>query len=473
MVTKVVVASATMDGNGPSAVEESAAGEAPTRAEVAEFAELAAVALGDGSLVKATLSRYRGREAHLKSAQLKTVRLKGVTHLQVLLRYKFRDVTKNYSVSEARGVVTALLAGGFSMAHLYTTAADWALVVPKKGAKPAALTRSAPSSRAAPTDLSHDREKATQLPRGAPFLQALGLSDAKGKPRPGMANKLRQVDRFCEVLGHALRGSSVETAERLTVVDMGAGRGYLTFATHAFLSAGPPGDNRSREVSTTGVEVREDLVEAGNGTAASLPGFEGLTFRKGTIAQWSRDSGVDAVGSSEATPVDILIALHACDTATDDAIFFGIQTGASVILSSPCCHKEVRRQLRQQEALAAKAGTAANPELSPMGSALQDVLRHGILAERQAELLTDSLRAALLESAGYEASVFEFVSDEHTAKNLMICAVKRNAPAAAVSAESADRATTLLQQFGIRHQRLAALMGHLRPSALVDFEAPP
>jgi hypothetical protein len=83
------------------------------------------------------------------------------------------------------------------------------------------------------------------------------------------------------------------------------------------------------------------LVEAGNSTAASLPGFEGLTFRKGTIAQWSRDSGVDTVGSSEATPVDILIALHACDTATDDAIFFGIQTGASVILTSPCCHKEV------------------------------------------------------------------------------------------------------------------------------------
>jgi len=142
---------------------------------VAEFAELSGAALLDGSLVKGTLSRYRGREAHLKSAHFKAVELKGGSHLQILLRYKFRDVTKNYPASEAATVVMQLLASGFSLGNLYTISADWHLVVPKKAAKAAALTRSSPTSAALP-DLSHDREKPSQVPRGAPFLQALGVS---------------------------------------------------------------------------------------------------------------------------------------------------------------------------------------------------------------------------------------------------------------------------------------------------------
>jgi len=171
-----------------------AAGEAspaPARAEVAEFAELSGAALLDGSLVKGTLSRYRGREAHLKSAHFKAVELKGGSHLQILLRYKFRDVTKNYPASEAATVVMQLLASGFSLGNLYTISADWHLVVPKKAAKAAALTRSSPTSAALP-DLSHDREKPSQVPRGAPFLQALGVSGApRYSPEPGLIPRWR------------------------------------------------------------------------------------------------------------------------------------------------------------------------------------------------------------------------------------------------------------------------------------------
>jgi len=289
------------------------------------------------------------------------------------------------------------------------------------------------------------------------------------------------------VLGHAVQDSRLAKADTLRVVDMGAGKGYLTFATHAFLSMGGGGSVESREVTTVGVDIRQDMVDKTNEIAAATPFCSGLSFEVGSIAEWSRQQGVGglqrrgrALAADEAqgegsglttggkvseavvNEANILIALHACDTATDDALFYGINAGADVILSSPCCHKEVRRQLRQQEGsgwLTGGSGHGDPTPVSPLGSQLKDVLRHGILAERQAELVTDACRAALLEAAGYRASVFEFISSESTGKNLMICAVKRASCSSEDRREAQARACTLLKQFGIRHQRLAALMG--------------
>jgi hypothetical protein len=177
-----------------------------------------------------------------------------------------------------------------------------------------------------------------------------------------------------------------------------------------------------------GVEFRADLVELTN-QVANDAGIEGLQFEQGTIAQHGLSSGLD-----------VLIALHACDTATDDAIFQGISGGASLIITAPCCHKEIRPQL------------SAPPVLA-------DVFRHGILCERESEILTDSVRALLLEIHGYKASVFEFISREHTGKNLMLTAVKR--PRQTDPDAARQRLRELLAFYGITNQRLARLLGEL------------
>ena len=217
----------------------------------------------------------------------------------------------------------------------------------------------------------------------------------------------------------SVRSSPIASA---AVVDLACGKGYLTFATHQFFRA------RGIEAQVTGVEQRPELVQQNEAIAQRL-GCDGLRFVEGTIANIAR--GED---------VDLLLALHACDTATDEALHFGVQASAQLILASPCCHKELRPQI------------VAPP-------VMHACFRHGILAERQAELLTEAIRALLLEIHGYEANVFEFISHEHTAKNLMISAIKRRR--SENRAELRSRLHELLRFFGLREQRLARLLAEL------------
>ena len=168
---------------------------------------------------------------------------------------------------------------------------------------------------------------------------------------------------------------------------MGAGKGYLTFALYDYLS-----NKLNRQVVMTGVESRRELVTLSNAIAVKA-GFSGLTFIKGTI------------GETALEKIDVLIALHACDTATDDAIARGITSGASLIVTAPCCHKQIRKKIHVENELKA-------------------ILKHGILLDRQAEILTDAIRALILEANGYSTKVFEFISTEHTPKNLMIVGKK-------------------------------------------------
>jgi hypothetical protein len=202
---------------------------------------------------------------------------------------------------------------------------------------------------------------------------------------------------------------------------MGAGKGYLTFAAAEFF--------RSRGVTAeiVGIEQRPELVELTNRVAREN-GYGQLSFRVG------------AIGELGTSPADLLIALHACDTATDDALHHGIAVKASLIIAAPCCHKEVRTQLSAPEVL-------------------RDVLKHGILCEREAELLTDGIRALLLEIRGYKSAVFEFISPEHTSKNLMITARRREH--ALDSAPLRSRLQELLRFYAIGEQRLARLLGEL------------
>ena len=374
-----------------------------------------------GAFVKLTLSEYRGAEAGLRNLYGRPVELRDGPHVSLVWRYATRDVTKNVPVGEVAAALGKLLGAEFGRAHLFTTTGDWQLQCDAAGE--GKLKASRPVFAVAPAP-EHDQKKRPALAmEHAPFLRALGVTSATGEARPGMADKLRQIQRFVEILGHLTDDSPLAGRRELRVLDMGAGKGYLTFATAAFFR------DRGVDADITGVEARAELVELTNRVARET-GFARLHFERGAIGDFAGKNGA----------ADLLIALHACDTATDDALHHGIRAGASLILAAPCCHQEIRAQLTPPPVL-------------------REVLRHGILAEREAELVTDGIRALLLEIHGCKASVFEFIAPEHTGKNLMIAAHRRAQPLPAEPLR--ERLRELLAFYGIREQRLAKLLGEL------------
>ena len=376
------------------------------------FLEKLHASLDDGAFVKLTLSQPASRSTQLRNLYARVVELREGRRVSCVWRYATRDVTKNFTAEEAVASIGEMLGRDFERAHLFTIAGDWQW----------RIGGTLKASRAAFTQLpppEHDREKPRAIPAQSGFLQALGVTNSQGQPRPGMADKLRQIERFTELLGHLVEDSPLRDRREVRVVDMGAGKGYLTFATHEFFRA------RGVAADVTGVELREELADLANRVAKEV-GAVGLRFVRG------------AIGEIPGTELDLLIALHACDTATDDALHEGIRAGASLIVAAPCCHKELR------------------PQMTPP-PVLRDVLKHGILFEREAEIVTDAIRALLLEIHGYKASVFEFISPEHTGKNLLISAQRRAQPPD--PAPLRERLRALLAFHGIREQRLAKKLG--------------
>lgn len=378
-------------------------------------------ALADASFVKLTLSGHRGRDQSLKNVFIRPVTLREGSRLQFVYRHATRDVSKNFEPGDALELLDGLVGGEFRHANLFTTRLTSNLEF--REGKGARLLESRPTHAEAPST-AHDQTKQRLVAVDRPWLQSLGVTGPDGKVAKGMEAKFRQINKFVEVLASLLREAQFKPSatKPCSMVDMGCGKGYLTFATYDWLHRQGTGTGQVR-----GIEARAELVAVCSRVAHDS-GFANLKFEQGDIAN----------ASLEAT--DVLIALHACDTATDDAIAKGIQAGAKLILVSPCCHKELRSQL-----------------LSP--PVLADALRHGIMLERHAEFVTDALRAALLEWSGYDTKVFEFISTEHTAKNLMIAATKRakSESLAPIHRESAAiQARELAAFYGIRTQRLAA-----------------
>jgi SAM-dependent methyltransferase len=374
--------------------------------------------LGGGRFVRLTLSKYRGREEGLKNVYVRPVALKGGGRLSFLYRYRTRDAVKNHTREEGARLVRALLASEFASAHLFTTAEDLRLDITRRG--DARLSRTPPTF-STPAPEEHDRRKRRSIEtEGNVYLHALGVTNERGEVRPAMGDKLRQINKFVEIVAGLYDSSPLAGREEVSLVDVGSGKGYLTFAVYDYLN-----NVRGVRARVNGVEARAELVELCNDVARRA-GFERLGFREGFV------------NDLELPAADVLVALHACDTATDDAIHKGVAAGASVIVTAPCCHKEVRPQMRAPVALQ------------------RGVLRHGHLLEREAESVTDSLRALLLEAAGYRVKVFEFVNSEHTRKNTMIAAVRRDDAADTSSALSDFRA--LKEFYGIREQRLEKLL---------------
>ena len=383
---------------------------------IAKFIDEFERSLYSQAFVKLTLSNYRGPEEHLQKVLLRPVDTKKGRRVLFQYRYNTRDVAKNFDIGEAVPRVKELLSAAFRSGHLFTTTADFQLTVGKKSSR---LVKGK-ATFTEKSDLTHDRRKSSLIDQSAFYLKALGITTEDGKVHVAQQDKWRQINKYVEILRDLFDTSPARNKNQLKIIDMGSGKGYLTFAAYDYFN-----NVRGLKVDMTGVELRGELVDLCNQIATAC-GFEGLKFVEGTISNF------------EVVETDILIALHACDTATDDALYKGIAAGAAIIVAAPCCHKEIRRQLK------------------PPGL-LKDVLKHGSLLEREAETVTDGLRAMLLERSGYSTKVFEFVPLEHTPKNNLIVGTRAR-PHAHRMDELQTRIDAVKSFYGIEKQHLENLL---------------
>lgn len=400
-----------------------------------------------GQLEKISLSKYKGNETGLEKIQIRTVYLKDQPMLSMVYRYQTRDITKNYTLSDALAEIIRQLDAGFKQVNVKTTSTEYQLMISKKG-KPLLTQQTSlqsgqndmpPQNSPQPGTL-HNRAKQRYVEQSRPFLQQLGVTDQQGQIIPAMSRKWKQINKFVEIFANAVAQTQLERHESISVVDFGSGKGYLTFAVHDFIV-----QQLHKTAEVTGVELRDELVQFCNRVVDTVDA-QGMTFYQGDVRSFNPGSGSseaplrpDARRESSSSKVDVMIALHACDIATDYALHTGIRLNASVIMCAPCCHKEIRPQLK-------------------MPGLLQPMLQYGVHLGQQAEMLTDSMRALLLEANGYETKVFEFVALEHTSKNKMILAVKKQ--------QSAKKQTDILQKvqalkqfYGIEKQSLEELLG--------------
>lgn len=399
----------------------------PEQEKTETFFTALETALNDDSFIELLLTKHRGEEAGLKRIIVRRVALKDQPRLSFVYRYETQDVTKNGPVEHGIHKIRGLLGTTFKGAHLFTTTQDMQIEFSKKGKVKLGISKPsrAPDSAAA----EHDRDKKRYVDPSRPFLRTLGVTNASQRVVPAMARKWKQINKFVEIFDHAFASSDLANRDEIHVVDFGSGKGYLTFAIYDYLQS-----VLGIKTTTTGVELRENLVNLCTDLAVRLD-MDGLTFRKGDVR------------SSPPEAMDALIALHACDTATDLALHLGIRSGAGIIMCSPCCHKEIRRQIK-------------SPEI------LLPMLKYGVHMGQEADMVTDALRALLLEAHGYKTQILEFVSLEHTSKNKLILAVRGNTPSSQheVQIQSEARAEIMAQiqklkaYYGIKHQTLESLL---------------
>ncbi|MCU0771015.1 MAG: SAM-dependent methyltransferase [Verrucomicrobia bacterium] len=361
-------------------------------------------------------------DAAVQQVDARLVLIKGQPHLSFISHEAKRDVTRNLALDEGIAWIRTRLEAEFRNGFLRTSRRNWQWHRPAKGQP--RLVGHKPTVPGVPSR-EHDLAKHTLLDQSAAdWLHALGVLDNSGRPKPSMTDKYRQISHYLEILHHLARDCGWTAApspegKLLKLADMGCGKGYLTFAAwHLFRRI------LHQPVLVLGVENRRELLKEITRVAERLQA-EGLEFIPGDIA------------TVQLPKLDVLIALHACNTATDDAIRRGIRLGARLIVVAPCCHQALRPEL-------------GHPEL------LTSLLRHGLFKERLAEWLTDGLRTLHLEWAGYDTKVIEFVGSEHTPKNLMIAAVRQREPFSDPAAR--QRILALKEFFGIQHHALDGLL---------------
>ena len=356
------------------------------------LAEASIRILDSSTFVRAVLSgRRRNMQVAFERIDIRLVEIKGVLHLQLMQNDGRATTTKNLLPEQIS--VDQLLDSGYANITVESTAEAYSVRITKSGDAQVHTEK-----RLSEQNLSHDKKKERLLDSNDPYLREVGIADAKGVIKPSRQDKYKQVEEFLRLLSPTLNAAidagqiHKPTADKpLRITDLGCGHAYLTFAAHQFLmKSGIP-------VEVTGIDVRPDSRDRNNAIAEKLGITKSINFKAEEISKTTADSA------------DVAIALHACDTATDDAIAWAVNGGAKLLLFAPCCHHDIQKQID------------AVPE--PWGA----MTKFGLMKERLGDLLTDSFRAQILRIVGYRVEVIEFVGGEHTPRNLMIRAVKTDA----------------------------------------------
>ncbi len=337
------------------------------------------------NLVKITLSHYKGRTPDMEKILVYLVEIRGEKMLSFVYRFTTQDHTKNFPIKEGIQLLHENLHRDFKTVYLNTTDKDYQLTWSNRN-KRWKMHFHKPSSTEKPKR-THDREKNRVVKSEQSYLYHLGITTTEGKVKKDKNDKYKQINKFIEIIDAVFKTSDAYLKPDIKVVDMGSGKSYLTFALYDYLV------NKSKTpAKVVGVEQRQELVDFSNELAEKC-GFKRLKFEQGTIKDANTRSA------------DMVVALHACDTATDDAIFQALKNEVEIIILAPCCQHYVRKNIRVPEQHKA-------------------LFKNGIHKEQMSVLLTDALRGLTLESFGYKTKIFEFISPEHTAKNVMISAVR-------------------------------------------------
>ena len=393
--------------------------------QVHEFFQHIQQAWQSNTLQRLILSQYQGDEPNLQKLMIRPITLKDELQLQVVYRYQTKDITKNYTWQTFESLLTDWL-DQFKQSNLFTDQAEFQLKIKKqqwqlthtqiKTTKHTASNQQENIN----TAQQHNRQKQRWIEQDRPFLQLLGVTDQKHQIIPSMSRKWKQINKFVEIFAGAITQAGFTEKQNLHVVDFGSGKGYLTCAVYDYLQT------HQFAPHVTGVELRQELVDFCHNVATQSD-FQQLKFFQGDVRSY------------QTTQTDVMIALHACDIATDFAIHTGIRLGAKVIMCAPCCHKELRPQMQSPSVLA------------PM-------LGYGVHMGQQAEMLTDTIRALFLQAYGYETKVLEFVSLEHTSKNKMILATKKRNAEGEPNQKVLQQIADLKAFYGIRNHALENLL---------------
>ncbi len=343
--------------------------------------------LDEDTFVELTLKDVlRSKQTPYRKVVVRPVLVKKKRHLQFSSFTNTQDITKNYRGEDAVRQLDELLSQPYGSIHLRSTSGDVRVRV--KSDAQAEVQHSAPAPQATPPTLTHDRAKALPLPpeQPDPFLREIGIQNDQGGVRPQMRAKLTQINEFLKLLDHT-GGAGRADGSSIEVLDLGCGSAHLTFAAYHYLN-----HVRGIPARVTGVDRNPTLIKKCEALRERL-GYVDLSFERKAIAEYEPPR-----------PPDLVLSLHACDTATDDALALAVRWEARAVLSAPCCHHYLNTRIRSD--------------------VFAPVLRHGILKQRTADILTDAFRALVLRIMGYRTDVIEFINPEHTSRNLMIRAVR-------------------------------------------------